>query len=74
MSARAVAAMFAPGVNRPQRFPGSDEEREANRGTHAFMDHFMDGDVRCGNCDCRPWGRVAEWPCGATVPREGGGA
>ena len=25
-----------------------------------------DGDTRCGNCDCRPWGRWAQLPCGTT--------
>ena len=25
-----------------------------------------DGDVRCGNCDCRPRGRWAHLPCGTT--------
>lgn len=50
-------------VNAPARFPGTDAEREANRRTHHFY-----GD-RCMDCDCRPWGRVAEWPCGVEPPR-----
>lgn len=47
----------------PARFAGTDAEREANRRTHAFYED------RCMNCDCRPWGRVAEWPCGVEPPR-----
>jgi hypothetical protein len=49
----------------PQPFPGTPEEIEANRQTHWF-DYETD---RCGGCDCRPWGRTAEWPCGTRVPR-----
>jgi hypothetical protein len=53
-------------LDRPQEFPGSDAEKEANWQTHNF-DQF---DQRCFDCDCRPWGRLAQWPCGADVPRE----
>lgn len=53
-------------VNQPQAFPGTEAERVANTGTHDF-DPCAD---RCTACDCRPWGRVAEWACGADVPRE----
>lgn len=49
----------------PARFPGTPEEREANRRTHWFDPQFD----RCVDCDCRPWGRIAEWPCGTRVPR-----
>lgn len=49
----------------PAEFPGTDEQKEANRRTHVFDERFM----RCLDCDCRPWGRVALWPCGAFVPR-----
>ena len=51
-------------VNAPQVFAGTDEQREANRRTHAFG-----SEDRCMFCDCRPWGRVAEWPCGVEPPR-----
>jgi hypothetical protein len=54
-------------VSVPASFPGTDEERAANRATHNF-DWSEEGDARCINCDCRP-SRVADWPCGATVPR-----
>lgn len=50
-------------VNSPMRFPGTAAEAEKNRQSHRFY-----GD-RCSDCDCRPWGRYAEWPCGASVPR-----
>lgn len=51
------------GVNAPAHFEGAAAEVEANRATHLFIDD------RCGHCDCRPWGRVAEWPCGVEPPR-----
>ncbi len=50
-------------INRPMDFPGTKEQAEANRATH----YFIDG--RCMDCDCRPYGRIAPWPCGANVPR-----
>lgn len=28
--------------------------------------HVYGDENRCLNCDCRPWGRWAELPCGAT--------
>ena len=49
----------------PQPFPGTEEEAMANMGTHLFSS-FSD---RCDNCDCRPWGTYARYPCGAKVPR-----
>lgn len=49
----------------PQRFDGTAEERERNRRSHAFDAHSG----RCMFCDCRPFGRVAEWPCGTEPPR-----
>ena len=54
-------------VNRPQAFPGTAEEIAANRASHVF---YGDEDGRCMSCDCRPFGTVAQWPCGAEVPRE----
>lgn len=50
-------------VNAPMRFQGTPEQAAANRRTH----YFVDG--RCMDCDCRPFGRVAEWPCGVEPPR-----
>jgi len=54
-------------ISRPQSFPGTAAQRAANAETHDFDPGFG----RCVACDCRPWGAVAEWPCGADVPREG---
>lgn len=53
--------------SRPVPFQGTPEEAAANRQTHYFAN---DEDARCVDCDCRPWGRVASYPCGAVVPRE----
>ena len=50
-------------VNVPVPFEGTDEERNRNFRTHAFYGE------RCDNCDCRPFGRYADYPCGAPVPR-----
>lgn len=50
-------------VNAPARFQGTDEERRRNQLSHDFYEG------RCTACDCRPWGRVAEWPCGTEPPR-----
>ena len=52
-------------VDRPQDFPGTAAQRAANVASHDF-DPCAD---RCTACDCRPWGGVAGWPCGADVPR-----
>ena len=52
-------------VDMPMLFAGSQDERIANRDSHQY-DYE---DCRCINCDCRPWGRIAEWACGAKVPR-----
>lgn len=49
----------------PCTFPGTREEREANRGTHLFDWE----EQRCVNCDARSGGFAAEWPCGSDVPR-----
>jgi|SRR3990172_2266437 len=51
-------------MNVPQKFTGTEAERAANWETH----HFGPKN-RCWECDCRPWGRVADWPCGQEPPR-----
>ena len=56
--------VMAHTVNVPRHFPGTPEEVATNWATH----HFGYED-RCFSCDCRPWGIVSEWPCGADVPR-----
>lgn len=54
-----------PYMDRPASFPGTREEIEANFATHSFDEY----EQRCGFCDCRPWGYIAEWPCGTEPPR-----
>ena len=49
----------------PVRFTGTEAERQANLRTHSFDPQYG----RCMFCDCRPWGRVAEYPCGVEPPR-----
>lgn len=56
-----------PRTNMPMKFPGGEDARRTNYLSHYFTGD--DGDMRCSDCDCRPWGRLAEWPCGAAVPR-----
>lgn len=51
--------------NRPADFAGTPEEAAANYASHWFDPEYD----RCMNCDCRPWGRIASWPCGTDVPR-----
>jgi hypothetical protein len=51
------------GVNAPKKFDGTIEEAQANYRSH----YFIDG--RCADCDCRPFGRVASYPCGVEPPR-----
>jgi hypothetical protein len=52
-------------IDRPMEHPGTKAEKSANRSTHYF--NYDEG--RCDYCDCRPWGFIADWPCGADVPR-----
>ena len=51
-------------INQPISNPDRDAAQD-NWNTHSFGY----GD-RCAACDCRPYGRVAQWPCGADVERE----
>lgn len=51
-------------INRPAPLTGSEEDLARNYATHVFMDD------RCAMCDCRPWGTVAQYPCGVEPPRE----
>lgn len=41
-------------------FNGTPNQAKQNYATHDFRDD------RCWNCDCRPWGIWASWPCGFT--------
>lgn len=44
---------------------------DAEAAESAFRTHYFDPEYdRCVDCDCRPWGRIAQWPCGTRVPRE----
>jgi hypothetical protein len=58
-------------ISLPIEFPGTDEQRRANRNSHNFqcVGDPDDGEVRCASCDCRPSYVSASWPCGAEVPR-----
>ncbi len=51
-------------MNRPVAFNGSEDEKIANWRTHVFFDD------RCAVCDCRPYGVVADYPCGVEPLRE----
>jgi len=55
--------------NRPVRFAGTKDEARANYNSHAWL-WSDDGDNRCMNCDSRPSGVHAEYPCGDEAPRE----
>jgi hypothetical protein len=57
---------MATTIDRPVPFSGSEQERLANYGTHIFCPE----ERRCWNCDCRPGGDAASYPCGGEVPRE----
>jgi hypothetical protein len=52
-------------VNVPVPFPGTAEERAANRATHFFGG--IDG--RCFDCDSRPTHVAADYPCCVEPPR-----
>jgi hypothetical protein len=52
-------------TNIPEPFPGTEDEAAANRATHRFDSSLN----RCWDCDCRPWGTYANYPCGAVVKR-----
>lgn len=55
-------------INQPIQNHASFADIAAAMLTHDF--YGDEGDDRCLRCDCRPWGRVAEYPCGTDVPRE----
>lgn len=57
-------------VNMPVRFPGSEEQRLANRATHFFVFYDHEEPARCGDCDAATYHVAADYPCGAEVPRE----
>ena len=50
----------------PVPFSGTQEEKDANYGTH----YFGGIDSRCFMCDSKPWHKAADYPCGESVPRQ----
>ena len=52
-------------INRPVSNPDPEAAAEAIH-THSFDAEA----ARCWDCDCRPWGAIATWPCGTDVARE----
>jgi hypothetical protein len=53
----------------PDPFPGTEEQRQANRRTHRFST-FPDGTC-CIFCEVKPWHISADWPCGMPASRYG---
>jgi len=54
-------------MNVPKPWPGSEDERLANRASHHF--DWQGGDAQCWDCGIRPTGVAADWPCGTPPPR-----
>lgn len=52
----------------PIPFGGSEEEAQANYDSHNWT-ALTDDEIRCFNCDAKPWHRGAYYPCGTTPPR-----
>jgi hypothetical protein len=57
-------------VNRPVEFPGTDEERRANRATHHFASYDHEEPPECMDCMARTYHVAADYPCGTEPPRE----
>lgn len=55
-------------MNVPVPFEGTQDQKRANFATHRFM-WGDDMGERCLNCDCKPWHKAAEYPCGQEPPR-----
>lgn len=59
-------------VNVPVPFTGTPEEIAANYRTHHFQSWTLGddfGDTRCSKCDCKPWHKAADYPCGTEPQR-----
>lgn len=56
-------------VNRPVPFSGTPEQAQANYETH-WWTRVDEYEIRCGQCDCKPWHAAAKYPCGNEPPRE----
>lgn len=57
-------------INRPVAFPGTEEERLANRATHSFFVYDPEEPMECMNCCARTYHVAADYPCGQEPPRE----
>lgn len=55
----------------PVPFDGTSEQAEANYRTHNFQSWYDEdyGDTRCMACDCKPWHKAADYPCGTEPER-----
>lgn len=58
-------------LDRPIRFEGTPEQREANYRTHLWLSYGdpEDAEIYC-DCGSKPWHAAAEYPCGVEPPRE----
>lgn len=52
----------------PKPFDGTDEERDANRATHHWVQDSIISLV-CAHCDAKGWHVAADYPCGTEPPR-----
>jgi hypothetical protein len=59
-------------ISRPVPFGGTEAERERNYRSHNWhaSGDPEDGDVRCFDCDAKPWHKAASYRCGDEPPRE----
>lgn len=57
-------------VNRPVAFPGTQEERNANRETHHMVQWSYDDAPECTDCCARSYHVAFDYPCGQEPPRE----
>lgn len=56
-------------IDQPVPFDGTPDEADKNFATHSFYGD-VDGDYRCGFCDCKPWHKAAHYPCGFQPKRQ----
>lgn len=57
-------------IDRPIRFTGTEEERQANRATHHFVMTDPEEPYECIDCASREYHAAADYPCGVEPPRE----
>lgn len=59
-------------MNAPIPFRGLPDEAAANRASHRWAgDPYSE--IRCYECDAKPWHVAANYPCGVEPPRTEGG-